>query len=717
MFNNYGYDISKIFKGAENEMFELKHPYVGSEHLLLSILKSEEEFCRYLETYGLNYKSFKSELLRVVGKSTKGAQVILYTPLLKRVVDIALSDAKENSSGILTSKHLLLALLEEGEGIAIRVMIGMDIDIDDLYKNLKSESLINSHGNLQVYEIGSLLNDCVDMNDVVVGRDSEIDLLIETLLRKNKNNPLLVGKAGVGKTAIVEEFVRRVVSGNVPEILKNTKVVMLEMGALVAGTKYRGEFEERLNNIIKEVIANKDIILFIDEIHTMVNAGGAEGAINAGDILKPYLARGDIKCIGATTINEYNRYILRDKALERRFEVIDIIEPSIKETLDILYKIRVSYEKHHGLKISDKVIEKLVFLSNKYIKNRNNPDKCIDVLDSACARAKRNSYNSIMNLSLAEELNTIRSKKESSLVDGRIEDALSYRTKEIALSKKQSGLDKKRVTSLLINDVLSVIENKSNVPILEDVKSVYKRVGKELKEKIIGQDMALSKILKQFHLKLLDNKKPLSLLLIGPSGVGKTESVKVFAEALSLKNKLIRLDMSEYNLETSISKLIGTTAGYVGYNDEYVFSDVKRNPSSVILVDELEKAHPKVLNLFLQIMDEGHISDSKGEKIDFSNTFIFMTSNIKTNNAVGFNNKIKGDLEEILSKELLGRYDDIIEFSELNESSIRLYITTYLADKKISVDIDDILKTCEYKKYGLRNVKNILRHTDQMILK
>jgi len=708
MFDNFGYEVSKIFKCAESEMLDLKHPYVGSEHLLLSILKSNDLTARRLEECGLTYKKFKTELLKVVGRATKSSTVVLYTPLLKRVVESAVEDASEDNDGKVTTKHLMLAILDEGEGIAIRVMLGMEIELDKIYQDLKHKSGKIQSKNLQLYESGTLLNDYISLNEVVVGRDKEIDILVETLLRKNKNNPLLVGKAGVGKTAIVEELTRRINKGEVPSVLKNSKIVMLEMGALVAGTKYRGEFEEKLNIIIKEATDNKEIILFIDEIHTMVNAGGAEGAINAGDIFKPYLARGDIKCIGATTYVEYQKFIAKDKALDRRFELIEVSEPTTEETKDILYKVKNSYEKHHDVKITKKIIEEIVQLSNKYIHNKNNPDKCIDVLDSVCARVKSNSYKTIENISVMEELSAIKKKKECSLVDGKYEDALSYRTKELEITKSQSK-SKSIKPSITVNDVLAVIENKSKIPLMENTSDIYLKVEKSLKKKIFGQEKAIEKILINLDIKLKGTENPMSLLLIGPTGVGKTETVKIVAEGMSKKSELIRIDMSEYNLDTSISKLIGTTAGYVGYDDDFVFGRVRRNPYSVILVDEIEKAHPKILNLFLQILDEGFVTDNKGEVINFQNTFIFMTSNVQANVGVGFNNLNQNNLEEILSKELIGRFDEVVEFTTLSENSIRQYVDAYASEKKVTVCVEDIISICDYQKYGLRNVNNLLK--------
>ena len=388
MFDNYGIEIAGIFKKAEKLRKSLKHPYVGSEHLLLAILERENEVSKKLRLYGLTFDIFKNELINVVGKSNKDTDFILYTPLLKRIIENATNDASENNKGKVTERHLFIAMLEEGEGIAIRIMLSLDLDLDSIYEDLKFSLVGNKNSKLEIMEIGINLNKNVNEGETVIGREEEINLVIESLLRKKKSNPLLIGRAGVGKTAIVEELARRINKKLVPNELLNKTIVMLEMGSLVSGTKYRGEFEERLTKIIKEVIEDQNIILFIDEIHTMLNAGGAEGAINASDILKPYLARGDIKCIGATTTEEYYNSIYKDKALERRFYSIQIEEPDKEKTEHILLGIKEEYEAHHHLKISEENIKDIVELADKYIKNKSNPDKSIDLLDMVCARQK-----------------------------------------------------------------------------------------------------------------------------------------------------------------------------------------------------------------------------------------------------------------------------------------------------------------------------------------
>ena len=705
MFENYGIHIAALFKQAESFRKNLKHPYVGSEHLLLAILEGENEVSSKVKTIGLTYEKFYNELLRVVGVSHKDTDFILYTPLLKRIIELATNDAIDNNNGKVTEKHLFLAMLEEGEGIAIRIMLGLGIDLDSLYDEFKI-SLVHKNGQKrEIYEIGNDLNKNLEMQEKVLGREEEINLVIETLLRKKKSNPLLIGKAGVGKTAIVEELVRRINKGVVPSELLNKTIVMLEMGALVSGTKYRGEFEERLTKIIKEVIEDKNIILFIDEIHTMVNAGGAEGAINASDILKPYLARGELKCIGATTIEEYYKSIYKDKALERRFFTIQIDEPDEEKTKEILLGIKNDYEVHHNIKITEKNIEDIIKLSNQYMKRKSNPDKSIELLDMICASKKMKSIPLQSLSELNEERLNIIKQKENYIYNDDYENAALCKEKENKILKKINELKSNCENKINYEDILEVIAKKTKVPLLENKKELFNKLQNNLKKSILGQDKAIDLILKNVWIKLNRNDKPLSLLLTGPSGVGKTETVKVIANSM-FHGDLIRLDMSEYNLDTSINKLIGVSAGYVGYDDEYIFRKVLDNPYSIILVDEIEKSHPRVLNLFLQILDEGFVTDSKGEKIDFSNTMIFMTSNVINKRNVGFVNQFDTSISEIFSKEFLGRFNDIVSYNNLDRSLLEQYIVNHLKNQNVS--IDKILNESNYEQYGLRNLKHLI---------
>ena len=693
MVNKFSFSISKIFKTAEEEMFTLHHPYVGSEHLLLSLLKLDKNIQKLASKYNLTYDKFREELILVVGTSTKKSSFVLYTPLLKRIINLAMEDARELEEE-LNCMHLFRAMLEEGEGIAIRILYAMNINLDGLYDDLSNNtSKINN--NLELLKIGKSMNDLVNSDDLVIGRDKELSLVIETLIRKNKCNPLLVGEAGVGKTAIVEELVRKIAKKEVPTFLQNKKIVMLEMGSLVAGTKYRGEFEEKLTKVIKELENNPDIILFIDEIHTIANAGGAEGAINASDILKPYLARGKIKIIGATTTAEYNKFILKDKALNRRFEVIKVIEPTIYETEEILKKIKPSFESHYNIKITSQNITDIVKLTDKYITDRKNPDKTIDILDSVCAMKEVASDNTAKILEYENAKKQIVTKKENMVKSHNFKKALEFSCAEVKIDKeiKKATNQALKITE---KDILTLISRKCNIPILES-KTNFKSLGKYLKNNLIGQDETIDKIID--NLQNHDEDKPLSLLLTGSTGVGKTETVKQISKYLNMP--LLRLDMSEYNQDITINRLLGSSAGYVGYDDGAIFDKIKMEPFTCILVDELEKASPSVINLFLQILDEGFVTNAKGEKIDFKNTLIFMTSNVKGSKKIGFMDT-KKNYNEFFSKEFIARFTDIIEYNDITEEMLDIYL------KKNNISDKSIIKNFDISKQGFRGLKHYL---------
>ena len=688
MYNNYSLEVKRIFKDAEKIAIDLNHPYIGTEHLLLSLINNDDKIKSILLKYDLTYDEFLDELLLVVGTSENKKCTCIYTPLLKRVIKTADEISKSKN---IEPIHLLEAILEEGEGIAIRIIISMGIDIDKLYDEIKKK---HKKGNtkLELYNIGKDMSK-IDSDDILVGREKELSLIIETLLRKNKNNPLLIGSAGVGKSAIIEELARRINKGNVPNKLKDKKIVSLEMSSLVAGTKYRGEFEEKLNKIIKEIEENPEIIIFIDEIHTMANAGGAEGAINASDILKPYLARGKVKIIGATTTNEYNKFIAKDKALSRRFEIIKINEPTIKETENILSKIRPSFEKHYNIKITDENIKKIVSLTDKYILDRFNPDKSIDLLDSVCAMKEVESTKEKDISKLKEKLLNIVKKKESMVKKNDFDEALKYRSMEIKLQEK---IDKEENMPIKITekDIKVVLERKNNIPFIENN---FKDLENYLLNNIIGQKEAIREIINA--LKQKEEDLPVSILLTGSTGVGKTKTVKEIAKYLDIP--LIRLDLSEYNESVSITRLIGSSAGYIGYDDDNIFEKVRMNPHSIVLLDELEKAHPNVINLFLQILDEGYITNSKGEKIDFKNTYIFMTSNAEVNQKIGFI-KGKGNYQNSFSKEFIARITSKINYNNITEEMIKEYL-----DKKGIKDYS-VVKDFDYENQGFRGLDKYL---------
>lgn len=689
MYNNYSLEVKRIFKDAEKIAIDLNHPYIGTEHLLLSLINNDDKIKKILLKYDLTYDEFLDELLLVVGTSENKKCTCIYTPLLKRVIKTADEISKNK---MMEPMHLLEAILEEGEGIAIRIIISMGIDIDKLYDEIKKK---HKKGNtkLELYNIGKDMSE-INSDDILVGREKELNLIIETLLRKNKNNPLLIGPAGVGKSAIIEELARRIKSGNVPNKLKDKKIVSLEMSSLVAGTKYRGEFEEKLNKVIKEIEENPEIILFIDEIHTMANAGGAEGAINASDILKPYLARGKVKIIGATTTNEYNKFIAKDKALSRRFEIIKINEPTIKETENILSRIRPSFEKHYNIKITEENIKNIVSLTDRYVLDRFNPDKSIDLLDSVCAMKEVESTKEKDISKLKDKLFNIVKKKENMVKKNNFDEALKYRSMEIKLQEK---IDKEETTpnKITAKDIKEMLERKNNIPFIEND---FKDLENYLLDNIIGQNNVVREIINA--LKQKEEDLPVSILLTGSTGVGKTKTVKEIAKYLDIP--LIRLDLSEYNESVSITRLIGASAGYVGYDDENIFEKVRMNPHSIILLDELEKAHPNVINLFLQILDEGYVTNSKGEKIDFKNTYIFMTSNAMINQKIGFM-KGKSNYQDSFSKEFLARITAKINYNNITEEMIKEYL-----DKK-GIEDYSLVKDFDYENQGFRGLDKYLK--------
>mgnify|MGYP004588381849 FL=1 len=736
MYNSFTEEARKILMSAKEEMSMLNHPYVGSEHLLLAILKDDNEISKKLFNYGITYEKFKNEIINIIGKGSKKSTCFLYTPMLKRIMESAVLNSKENNSGIVTISHLFSSLLEEGEGIAIRILIGMNIDVSELYhefilpvtyKRSKSKKLL-------VEDLGiDLTKEAKNgLLDPVVGRDEEIKMTIEILSRRKKNNPILIGEAGVGKTAIVEELARLISNGEVPNSLKNKRIISLDMSVTVAGTKYRGEFEERINKILKELEENDDIILFIDEIHTLVGAGGAEGAIDASNIFKPALARNKIKCIGATTRSEYKKYIENDKALDRRFQKVEVNAPDSKTVKQILLKLRDTYSNYHKTIIEDDILDLIINLSNKYITNRYQPDKAIDILDEVCAHTslieseKTKKFNK-----LNKELKTILDLKKSYLLNKDFNNAISIKSKENKLMSKINKLElelsneKNHVVTK--DDVINIVSRKSNIPIysIDDFNiKEYNELKEELLSKIKGQDRQINDIMKIYKKLRLGFKDDncYSMMFTGPSGVGKTELAKIFSNKIS--NNVIKLDMSEYSEPNSVNKLIGSPAGYVGYDDnKNVFESIKDNPFTVLIVDEVEKANSSVINLFYQILDDGKIKDSKGEDIYFNNTIIIMTSNIGyTKNGIGFNNiKTNNELKETFSIPFINRIDNIINFNYITEDVIKNIIIDKLKQivdkyklKKIKVKInnnviDELVNKSNYKEYGARKISKLIK--------
>ena len=735
MLGNFNEEAQFILLKSRSEMLELCHPYIGTEHLVLAILKNESELSKKLGTYGLTYDSFKKEILTIIGKGTKKSPFYLYTPLLRKIMDNALLDAKENNNGEVTIEHLFSSLLEEGEGIAIRIFIGMNLNLEDIYEEFTTKLIKKTkkrHKKLLIEELGiNLVEKAKNKKlDPVIGREKEINRLIEILCRRTKNNPILIGEAGVGKTAIIEELASRIANGEVPEILEDKKIFSLDMATVVSGTKYRGEFEERMQKILKEIEDVGDIILFIDEIHTLVGAGGAEGAIDASNILKPSLARGTIKCIGATTIQEYKKYIEQDKALDRRFQQILIEEPNQEATTNILKKLKPIYERYHHVTIPDNLLERLVELTSKYIYNRHNPDKSIDILDEVSSMVSVSLTKNQKEINeLKKELANIKQNKTAFILDNDMQKAYTYLKKETDLTSQINSLKENVSTNqktITIEDIAKVINQKTGIPIYEIVKDNLKTITKleiALTNNIVGQDKAIVELVNATKkIKLgYSNHKIKSFLFVGPTGVGKTNLAKIYAKELLGENNLIRLDMSEYSDSTAINKIIGSSPGYVGYQDNNnILDKIKDKPNAILLLDEIDKAHPNVINLLYQILDESQITDAKNNTINLGNNTIIMTSNLGFEETkVGFNqekNNIKSDLAQKFPPSLINRIDSIITFDYLTEADITAIIKNYL--KKLTAKyptltytnqlIKDIIEESEYQEYGARRIVKII---------
>ena len=736
MYNSFTEEARQVLSEAKSEMLDLKHPYIGSEHLLLAILKDKNDISDKLKSYGLTYDRFKNEIIDIVGIGKKKSECFLYTPLLKRIMENAVYDSRENNNGNVTINHLFSSLLEEGEGIAIRILIGLDIDLDDLYHDFAFKiPKQKKNKKLLIDELGIDLTKKALAGEIdpVIGRDEEIKRTIEILCRRKKNNPVLIGEAGVGKTAIVEELSRLISAGEVPNILKGKRIISLDMATTVAGTKYRGEFEERVNKILKELEENDDIILFIDEIHTLVGAGGAEGAIDASNIFKPALARNKMRCIGATTIQEYKKTIAQDKALDRRFQRVDVKVPDKNTLKSILLKLKATYSNFHSALITDDIIDYIIETSDKYIKNRYEPDRSIDILDEVCAHVSLKENKLIKKYNeLNKRLIEVSKQKKSSLIRKDYDSASKYKQDENKLmtkiNKLELELSNKKKNIVTKDDVISVISRKSNIPIYEmkdfDIKEINK-FSNYLKSKIMGQDENIDELIniyKKIKLGISDDRC-FSMLFIGPSGVGKTQLALEFAKRIS--NNVMKLDMSEYSESHTISKLLGSPAGYVGYDDnKNLLEQIKDNPYSILILDEVEKCHKNILNLLYQVLDEGKLKDSRGEDIYFNNTIIIMTSNVGySSNNIGFNSSkgISSDLKEIFSTPLINRIDKILTFDYLKEKDINKIINKCISkirqkykSKGINIRVSsafikEIIDKSNYLEYGARKLERIIK--------
>lgn len=742
------------------------HSYIGSEHLLLGLLEECDSIAsKMLQKKGITHQKIKSELFLDDYKDKRSYLTPKdITPRVRRIIEGAFRLSERHKQTYIGSEHLLYSLLSENDCLAVQVLEQNGIYVHELQNDIMTfiqssqkanESKKRSDKKHSIEDFGKNLNDLAKKGriDPTFSRDKEMDRVIQTLSRRTKNNPCLVGEPGVGKTAVVEGLAQLIVEGKVPPILKNKIIYSLDLPSLIAGAKYRGEFEERLKSIMLECSLDSNIILFIDEIHTIIGAGSAEGAIDAANILKPALARGEIQVIGATTITEYRKYIERDSALERRFQPIIINEPSASETRNILLGLRMRYENHHGIKISDEAIDAAIELSSRYINDRFLPDKAIDLIDEAASRVKLRS--SIQNLTpslLEKEKVALARQKEEAVINRNFALAKQIHQRELEIENNELPIfAEQKDISLSYDDVAAIVTDWTGIPVkalAKDESNLLLSIENELKKRIIGQDEAISLVsnsIRRGRLSLKPENQPIgSFIFIGPSGVGKTELCIALAEVFfGSKNALLRFDMSEYMEKHSVSRLIGAPPGYVGYGESGLLTEkVRKNPYSLILFDEIEKAHPDIFNLLLQILEDGTLTDSQGRKVNFKNTLVVMTSNLgaikKTStSSLGFftpnypNNdeikqrerekSIKSALNESFKPEFLNRVDEIIIFNSLCEGDLKKICAIMLNSlqkrlDKLNISLEFSNKVTDYivsmaydEKEGARKLRRIIR--------
>ena len=723
MFERFTERARQVVVLAQDEARALKHNYIGTEHILLGLLREEEGLAaRVLESLDITVEEVRAQVARIVGQGdevTTGQ--IPFTPRAKKVLELALREALSLGHNYIGTEHILLGLVRENEGVAARILLDFDADAEKIRNEIirmlsgpgrrqggtagatgeksKSSKLLDQFGrNLTKQATEGKL-------DPVVGRQTEIERVMQILSRRTKNNPVLIGEPGVGKTAVVEGLAQRISSGQVPDVLKGKQIYTLDLAALVAGSKYRGEFEERLKKVMKEITQRGDIILFIDELHNLVGAGAAEGAIDAASILKPALARGELQTIGATTLDEYRKYLERDAALERRFQQIRVEEPSTDETVQILRGLRDRYEAHHRCKITDAALEAAATLADRYIQDRHLPDKAIDLVDEAASRMRIRTMTAPPRYrELEDEIEKVRKDKEDAIDNQEFEKAASLRDKERKLTQKKRELeeqwredDQTEQPEIGEEDIADIVSMWTGIPVFKLTEAESQRLVRmeeELHKRVIGQDaaiIAVSKAIRRARAGIKDPKRPTgSFIFLGPSGVGKTELARTLAEFLfGDDDAMIQIDMSEYMEKHAVSRLVGSPPGYIGYDEGGQLTEaVRRKPYSVILFDEIEKAHPDVFNILLQILEDGKLTDSQGRKVDFRNVIVIMTSNIGSasiskNVSLGFTisteeglsyddmkTRVMGDLKKVFRPELLNRIDEIIVFPKLAKGEI-----------------------------------------------
>lgn len=719
----YTKQAENVLKTARSAAKELRHPYIGTEHLLLGLRRVFTGVAgQILATNGVN----ENEILKVIGELISPTEEVVFegkaerSPRLEYLLENSRREAERFQASEVGTEHMLMAIVRDSECVAARILTTLNISLTKIYQDIFEAAGIDpaefseEAGSGRRGQPGMLEQYCTDLIekaadgklDPVVGRMEEIERLMQVLSRRTKNNPCLVGEPGVGKTAIIEGLAQRIVSGMVPESMKHKHILTLDLAALIAGSKYRGEFEDRMKRLIQEVKSSSDILLFLDEVHTMIGAGGAEGAMDASNILKPSLARGELQLIGATTISEYRKYIEKDAALERRFQPITVEEPDSAQSIQILEGLKGKYESHHHVTIEPGALEAAVKLSERYISDRNLPDKAIDVLDEACSKANLNGFKVPDNLTKTEEiLQSLMKEKEQAVAEGRFAEASLLNQEQQAVEKKLESIKKRFnknqashqicVTEQQIAEVVSVWTKIPVQKLGESESARLRKLEQTLQKRVIGQEeavTAVAKAVKRGRVGLKSPNRPIgSFLFLGPTGVGKTELSKALAEALfGQEDAMIRVDMSEYMEKHSVSKMIGSPPGYVGHEEGGQLSEkVRRNPYAVILFDEIEKAHPDVFNILLQVLDDGHITDSQGRKIDFRNTVIIMTSNagakaIVEPKKLGFAAKedpqddykkmksnVMDEVKQLFRPEFLNRIDEIIVFHALSAENLK----------------------------------------------
>ncbi|MFB4170094.1 ATP-dependent protease ATP-binding subunit ClpC [Virgibacillus sp. JSM 102003] len=727
MFGRFTERAQKVLALSQEEAVRLGHNNIGTEHVLLGLVREGEGIAaKALQSLGLEVPKIQEEVEKLIGVGKQPMQTIHYTPRAKKVVELSQDEARKLGHSYVGTEHILLGLIREGEGVAARVLNNLGVSLNkarqqvlQLLGSNESQAGRQGRGNAQASSANTPTLDSLARDltvsakegnvDPVIGRGKEIERVIQVLSRRTKNNPVLIGEPGVGKTAVAEGLAQQIVDNEIPETLRDKRVMTLDMGTVVAGTKYRGEFEDRLKKVMEEIRQAGNIILFIDELHTLIGAGGAEGAIDASNILKPALSRGELQCIGATTLDEYRKYIEKDAALERRFQPIQVDEPTLEETVQILKGLRDRYEAHHRVTIPDEAVEAAANLSNRYITDRFLPDKAIDLIDEAGSKVRLRSYTIPPNLKeLEQKLEEVRKEKDSAVQSQEFEKAASLRDSEQRLREELEETKSKwkekqgqETSEVSVEDIAKVVSTWTGVPVSNLTKDESDRLlnlEKTLHDRVIGQEEsvnAVSKAIRRARAGLKDPKRPIgSFIFLGPTGVGKTELARALAEAMFADEEaMIRIDMSEYMEKHSTSRLVGSPPGYVGYEEGGQLTEkVRRKPYSVVLLDEVEKAHPEVFNILLQVLEDGRLTDSKGRVIDFRNTVLIMTSNVgadelRRNKYVGFNleeenqdynnmkTKVTEELKKAFRPEFLNRIDETIVFHSLERKHMKDIVT------------------------------------------